>query len=464
MEQQHSTNGENGIHSHQAGNTDSILHVTIHHAKDIHNICIYGNQDVYAKFLITHYQDAVYPTQPVKAGGKNPVFNQSLEIPVCERDAVLKCELWMMSCARNYLEDQLLGFVMVPLKTLYGKGKQTQEYYLTSTDLFYTPAGTVYLSLLFHDHGSIEFGGNMVPECDQATCLPAPNSCEVMMDCGQQSTAATNLCKVEFLDLEAASEDQHLVSMYYKMAAGATFEGYTESNGIPVRGGHGDHSENGHEGHGDHCENGLGEGDHGVALENQDLSRAIPSAVQLHASHMGTVDDEMLLSPREEKSMEAPLLSGENSHMSGFTSPSEMHKISISADVSSATEHISGSPLFTGTQPVECIGDQSQTARREAQDKDSSLSTCQTNEALPYAAPLVNISVEPEMAINQEHFVDLYLKSMQQFTEKLADMKFSFDMEAQDSAVLRSGQVEKKVPEGGKKEGPKLYYGSRAFY
>eukprot|EP00250_Pteridium_aquilinum_P027491 c35057_g1_i1 orf=1-348(-) len=33
---------------------DGVLDITLHHARDIHNICIYGNQDVYAKFSITH--------------------------------------------------------------------------------------------------------------------------------------------------------------------------------------------------------------------------------------------------------------------------------------------------------------------------------------------------------------------------------------------------------------------------
>eukprot|EP00249_Psilotum_nudum_P006380 c19693_g1_i1 orf=1-480(-) len=86
--------GEN-FSSCQSTTMDGILNITIHHARDIQNICIYGNQDVYAKFSLTSRQDEIFCTHPVKSGGRNPVFNQSLQIPVAHRDAILKCEIWM---------------------------------------------------------------------------------------------------------------------------------------------------------------------------------------------------------------------------------------------------------------------------------------------------------------------------------------------------------------------------------
>lgn len=448
---------ENGILENQATD-DGILHVTIHQAKHIHNICIYGNQDVYAKFLFTHCQDAVYPTQPVKAGGQNPVFNQSLEIPVCGRDTVLKCELWMMSCARNYLEDQLLGFVLVPIQTLYGKGKQTHEYCLTSTDLFYTPAGTVHLSLAFFDRKSIEGAGNMVPEGEGSFCPPSLDFQEVMMDCGQQSVTTANLCKVEFLDLEAASEDQHLVSMYYKLAAGATFEESNKSGSSLSHSGRAD-SENEHAGHGDLCENDQNtQGDYRSALEIKDPSMAVP-LVHVHASSVSSVDDEMLSSPREGECVHVP------PYFSSLAPPPGVHEMSVPVEVSLGEEPISTSPLRnqppTSLSAEECRRSPSPpAAMQETQEKEKISSTCQ---AEPYSGPLVNVSVEPETTINQEHFVDLYLKSMQQFTDKLADMNFAFDIDAKDLAALRTVQVD-KVSEGRKKEGSKLYYGSRAFY
>eukprot|EP00250_Pteridium_aquilinum_P011606 c20188_g1_i1 orf=306-1823(+) len=469
MNAAHSPHCENGTLKSPTRD-DGMLYVTIHQAKHIHNICIYGNQDVYAKFLLTHCLDAVYPTQPVKAGGQNPVFNQSLQIPVCGLDSVLKCELWMMSCARNYLEDQLLGFVLVPLKTLYGKGKQTREYCLTSTDLFHTPAGTVHLSLAFFDHGSMEVGGKLMCEGEERSlmsegdersfCPASPDFQEVMMDCGQQSVTTASLCKVEFLDLEAASEDQHLVSMYYKLASGATFEECNELSGSLAHSGHTD-SESEHAGQGNHSENDhKAQGDYGSTLEIEDPSRVV-LLVHVRASSVGSVDDEMLLSPREEECVHV------SPYLSGLAPPSAMHEI---AHASLGEDLICGSPLRsespTSLSGVErTCGQSPQATLQETQEKERTSSICQTDQATPYSAPVVtNAPVEAEITINQEHFVDLYLKSMQQFTDKLADMKFSFDIDAQDLAALRSVQVDKRVGEGKKKEGSKLYYGSRAFY
>lgn len=447
----------NGAFENQARD-DGILHVTIHQAKHIHNICIYGNQDVYAKFLFTHLQDAVYPTQPVKAGGQNPVFNQSLQIPVsaCD-DTVLKCELWMMSCARNYLEDQLLGFVLVPLQTLYGKGRQTREYCLSSTDLFYTPAGTVHLSLAFFNHKSMDIASHMVSEGEGAFCLPYTDLPEVMMDCGQQSMATTNLCKVEFLDLEAASEGQHLVSMYYKLAAGASFEESKDSGSSVTHSAQTDSGENEYTTHGDACENNQNAQEEYVSvLEIGDTSVAAP-LVHVRASSVGSVDDDMLSSPREGECEHIP------AYFSGLAPPAIVCSMPISSKVTLPKEPSSSNSLRN--QPWARLSAAVQStcspSPLEAQEKEKTSSTCQQ---VDQAAALADTLVEPETTINQEHFVDLYLKSMQQFTDKLADMKFSFDIDAKDLAALRSVQVDKKFAEARKKEGSKLYYGSRAFY
>ncbi|CBI28406.3 unnamed protein product, partial [Vitis vinifera] len=135
------------------GNNESFigsLEVYIHQARDIHNICIYHKQDVYAKFCLTSDPDAKVSTQIINGGGKNPVFNEGIQINVQKIDSSLRCEIWMLSRIRNYLEDQLLGFALVPISdVLIGNGKLAHEFPLSSTELFHTPAGFVQLSLTY---------------------------------------------------------------------------------------------------------------------------------------------------------------------------------------------------------------------------------------------------------------------------------------------------------------------------
>ncbi|GFY99193.1 calcium-dependent lipid-binding (CaLB domain) family protein [Actinidia rufa] len=127
-----------------------VLEVYIHQAREIHNICIYHKQDVYAKISLTNDPETTASTQIINGGGKNPVFNESLRLNVGSIDSSLKCEIWMLSRVRNYLEDQLLGFALVSLSdVVIGNGKLEKEFSLSSSDLFHSPAGFVQLSLTY---------------------------------------------------------------------------------------------------------------------------------------------------------------------------------------------------------------------------------------------------------------------------------------------------------------------------
>ncbi|CAN1189353.1 hypothetical protein LINPERPRIM_LOCUS5335, partial [Linum perenne] len=66
---------------------------------------------------------------------------------VAQFDVVVKCEIWMFSRARNLMDDQLLGFALVPVSQVIGKGKVSQDYSLSFTDLFDSPIETVKLTL-----------------------------------------------------------------------------------------------------------------------------------------------------------------------------------------------------------------------------------------------------------------------------------------------------------------------------
>lgn len=43
----------------------------------------------------------------------------------------------------------------------------------------------------------------------------------------------------------------------------------------------------------------------------------------------------------------------------------------------------------------------------------------------------MSVNLEPEQTVVQEQIVDMYMKSMQQFTESLAKMKLPMDIENQ---------------------------------
>ena len=78
-----------------------ILEIYVHHARNIHNICIYDNQDVYAKFSLTCNPDETLLTRIINRGEKNPEFNENLMMKLTQLDAVLKCEIWILrSCAK----------------------------------------------------------------------------------------------------------------------------------------------------------------------------------------------------------------------------------------------------------------------------------------------------------------------------------------------------------------------------
>ncbi|KAH9727411.1 C2 domain-containing protein [Citrus sinensis] len=129
-------------------NFSGVLEVYMHRARDIHNISIYYKQDVYAKLCLTSDAENTVATKIIYGGGRNPVFNENCQLDVKTVDSSLKCEIFMMSRITSYLEDQFLGFTLVPLsEVLINNGKLEKEFSLSSTDFVHSPAGLVQLSL-----------------------------------------------------------------------------------------------------------------------------------------------------------------------------------------------------------------------------------------------------------------------------------------------------------------------------
>jgi hypothetical protein len=62
----------------EGNNFSSLLDIYVHEAHNLHNICIYANQDVYAKFSLTSSPDEALSTCVVASGGNCPRFNEQL--------------------------------------------------------------------------------------------------------------------------------------------------------------------------------------------------------------------------------------------------------------------------------------------------------------------------------------------------------------------------------------------------
>lgn len=441
---------------------EGILEIYVHHARDIHNICIYDKQDVYAKLSLTCNPEGALPTRISNGGGRNPVFNESLQLKIDNQvDASLKCELWMLSRARNYMEDQLLGFVVIPLSTVAGKGKLTQDFVISSTDLFHSPAGIVQLTLAYHGsapsecHKSIDEAKLSIP--------PSPVSSDVVsIDGAAENPEPTNYNDIEFPDLQVASENNLMVSEYFKMA----------SNDLKP-------------------ENGL----------KRDLMIANPSenefsgASFLHLGPSPTTEDDYDMAPNmtaancsspstpitcnnnvADSQTEADAKSPSTIIISSTTSSSTQDQglrgfvpqKSVSSEESCRLKKISSLSDSTSFNDNVSSKNQEKSSSVDS-DKEGAASsneakTLEGETGIAFTTPLLSVNLEPEQSVVQEQIVDMYMKSMQQFTESLAKMKLPMDIENQQSDDSTKTGTDQKNAQSGRNAGSRVFYGSRAFF
>ncbi|MED6183876.1 hypothetical protein PIB30_041968 [Stylosanthes scabra] len=387
-------NGKEAVMSN--GDEDSIgmLDVFIHQARDIQNICIYHKQDVYAKICLTSNPDDTVSTKTINGGGRNPVFNENLRVSVRTIDSSLKCEIWMLSRVKNYLEDQLLGFALVPLSEvlLVQDGKLEKEFSLSSTDLFHSPAGFVKLSLSYTGASP-----------DVMAISEIPKEVEV-----QDSESLTrDLEKIEFPDPKIVNEDHLMASEYF---------------GIPC-----DETQ---------CSaDSLATSD----AENQSSEAGVRLVESFSACSVQSLQPPKVDSPPSSVST------------NGVTSPS-VHASSESSETAAAESKSPSQEQVSGTKDAKNV---------DAKDGESDSS----NGVLPsvsFPKPVVTVNVVPEPNLVQQDIVDMYNKSMQQFTESLAKMKLPMDIKSEATSSGNSSTEEKlQTP---KSNNSRVFYGSRAFF
>ncbi|XP_006649549.1 uncharacterized protein LOC102699480 [Oryza brachyantha] len=364
------------------------LDVFVHQARDIQNICIYHKQDVYAKLCLTSDPDVSCSTKVINGGGRNPVFDDSLRLDVRTVEASLKCEIWMLSRVRNYLEDQLLGFALVPLADIVmADGKLAQEFSMTSTDLLHTPAGFVQLSLSY-----VGCSPDVIP-------ISAPNKSALLVNSsGNEHSVPCELEKIEFPDLNVVKENQIMVSKYFEMET----LGYENS----------------------------------VKIDNAKLLQSDAAAVP------GTEIFDKILDEYREGSPQSCVSTTDDSTGTSVTPQS----VSEPSDTTAAA-----SP--TGSQR-----DKSQ----DATDGDADSSEVPLkSEAVK---PVISINLQPGESVVQEDIVNMYMKSMQQFTESLAKMKLPLDVDTSSSPSTEDNTDSSTTEKPSPSKGSRVFYGSRAFF
>uniref|UniRef100_A0A7N0VBN6 C2 domain-containing protein n=1 Tax=Kalanchoe fedtschenkoi TaxID=63787 RepID=A0A7N0VBN6_KALFE len=364
-----------------------VVEVFIHQARDIHNICIYHKQDVYAKLCLTSDPDTTASTQIVNGGGKNPVFNENLSLNVQTVDSSVKCEIWMLSRVRNYLEDQLLGFTLVPLTDVLNAngGKLSQEFTLSSTDLFHSPAGFVQLSLSY-------IGAS--PDVVQVS---APHQSSTVDGNGLDtlSSPKEELEKLEFPDPKVLNENRLMVSEYFEMSC-------TDL-----------------------------QRQNSVGMETEDKSA--PRVKSIDSASVEAVDS----FSGEKNAGEPPVQASRAEMITSSVSTNESP--TLSAEGSGSSQSVCENAKLINGKP-------------DAGEADSGSSNIPTQD---FAKLAVSVPVEPE----QQDYVDMYLKSMQQFTDSLAMMKLPGELEKSSGTAA----ADNNAPASNGK-GPKVFYGSRAFF
>uniref|UniRef100_A0A1D1XQY6 C2 domain-containing protein n=1 Tax=Anthurium amnicola TaxID=1678845 RepID=A0A1D1XQY6_9ARAE len=387
-----------------------LLEVHIHHARNIHNICIYDNQDVYAKFSLTCSPDETLSTRVVPGGGRNPDFDETLRIEVANPDAVLKCEIWMLSRVRSYLEDQLLGFALVPLSSISSgdAGETTHDFTLSSTDLFHSPAGTVRLTL------------------SMATSAPPGPSGKPFAGGSISSEVVlfdpVEYVRIEFPDIGATREDQQMVSHYFTMAEQSS---PSRPGGVPF----------------------LQLGAASQSVEDYDMAANSPDGSIQNSGIFGSTttslgDDSNSADSSEKKGPECA-----NGSHPAVTQSSETPPETPTSKFGAAA----------GGNREESVSTQGE-AEGAVAEMESSV----------FKSPLGSINLEEEQSAMQQQIVDMYMRSMQQFTESLAKMKLPMDLDRpnkeQDGGDVIQGRSSHLDKEAKKKDGSRVFYGSRAFF
>ncbi|KAG9148632.1 hypothetical protein Leryth_019150 [Lithospermum erythrorhizon] len=418
-----------------------ILEIHVHHARNINNICIYDNQDVCAKFSLTNNPDAAISTGIVIRGGRNPDFKQDLIMKVNHVEAVLKCEIYMLSKAKNVLEDQLLGFTLVPLSTIINKGKLTQDFSLSSTDLFHSPAGIVRLSLFlnsnspsnssFHSLSSVPYNDRITTELDLLDKRVPEFD---VIDPSEYS-------RIEFPDIECVKQNQKMVSEY--------FDNFSFLN--------------------------LG-GDHPPLVDYEQIHYPVLTSPNESIQNSGLLGSSLTSlsdgrnhpgTSMEENSMESPTSRKKASKNDEKESNFSRKEEGMINDRNYSFILMEENSMETPTSNKNSGNDEEEsifTRKKEGMVNDE-VGGESVHLGEVFTSPIGKLNLDAEQSVMQQQIMDMYVKSMQQFSESLANMKLPMDIDMGEIVEDKDDNQTDAVESGRKnKDSSRIFYGSRAFF
>ncbi|KAJ7554109.1 hypothetical protein O6H91_06G125100 [Diphasiastrum complanatum] len=389
-----------------------ILDIFIQQACGINNICIYGEQDVYARFSISHSVDKALCSRIVEGGGK---------------------------------------------------GRHSQEYALSATDLCHSHAGIVNLTLMYHEKRNPLMGtqmlqmGNGVGGHSQLEASALGDS-DMTSDistlsftcCQIEKLSVSDYTNVAFPNIQAVCEDQQLISDYLGMASNECAR--AKENGVTV---------------------------------------GSPFLPQFHSVPLDQVHYDETNTDTEKRN-EASVLAddcqlfnfGDMPDPSGVSCPnagiSEAHKnitalsnvhvplkkqMVVSSSPDSVAFSVSPSLQTASTMSISEEFSAGFPADITLMDGGGSCITQKGNIQGSLNAPLLSIPAELESSkVMQQQIVDMYMKSMQQFSDPLTRMQHSMDLDRQVKLESTTSPSGRDTGESGKKLAHRVFYGSRAFF
>ncbi|XP_006657893.1 uncharacterized protein LOC102718852 [Oryza brachyantha] len=419
------------------GELIGYVDVLVQSARDIQNICIYHKQDVYARLSLPGEGAPAASTQVINGGGRNPVFDQSLRLGVRagDVDGALRCEVWMLSRVKNYLQDQLLGFALVPLPDVVAAegGTLSREFPLSTNDIFHSHAGFLQLELSYI---------GVVPEVVPISPTPKPALADTeepeVAGAGAGDANGKEYEKIEFPDLNLVEENQIMLSEYIGLPCSAV---EPQSSGSLLTSEDGD----------------------GATAETHVAGVRVVESFSTDNSTADSVGTFRTDTP-----------------VSSVSTTDSPAAVAVPATPQSNSEPSSGNAMSSAEQK-EKAADAEVESSRTVQSSPAVNSPGAMSESAVDKPPVISVNIEQEVKVDQKEIMDMYMKSMQQFTESLAKMKLPLDLDngngsssnksstgagagsaASDGAD--SSAAAKKPTAGGPEKSPKVFYGSRAFF
>lgn len=276
--------------------------------------------------------------------------------------------------------------------------------------MFHSPAGTVKLSLFLNTNNPISVSNN--PSCSPSSSSSISSEVVLLdINTSQLVLDPIEYSRIEFPEINLVKQNQEMVSQYFDL--GGSFLQLSASF----------HSQQQQQ------------------PENHDYEMAAINPSEEEDDDEIADDHDSNISPKE------------SIHNSWF--------------LSSLTSTLSDDRNSAGSSPdkkIDNMIDKRDSIKNENEERKEP--------HVVFSAPLGNIiKIDAEQSAMQQQIVDMYMRSMQQFTESLAKMKLPLDLDKsgadlddQKDHVIQNHGSSSDMNNNKRKENSRVFYGSRAFF